>query len=405
MVRSAVARMWTVLLAVGTLAVGVYGCEGASRAEAPATSGMGANRGSGTMRAPVDAALAAKGRVIFRFDDFGDSRFWTDTLHLNRVVETLTPVQALGLGLKVDVDALPPGTLESADLNDPATTVALLRLNAVVGVTARVEDGHIQRIGITCALCHSTVDDAVAPGVGHRLDGWPNHDLNVGAIVASSPAIPDGALVRYLRSWGPGFYDARVNVDGRMDGPVVIPPAYGLHGVALETYTGEGPISYWNAYVAVTQMHGQGSFSDPRLGIHVSPGGPNLVQPALAALREYQLSLDAPEGAAASEASRRGRTLFEGKAGCARCHAGPHLTDAPALHDPSEVPTEPTWAERSATGAYRTTPLRGLIQHAPYFHDGSAATLEDVVDRYDAFFDLGLTAQERSDLVAYLRTL
>ena len=235
--------------------------------------------------------------------------------------------------------------------------------------------------------------------------GWPNHDLNVGAIVASSPAIPDGALVRYLRSWGPGFYDARVNVDGRMDGPVVIPPAYGLHGVALETYTGEGPISDWNAYVAVTQMHGQGSFSDPRLGIHVSPGGPNLVQPALAALREYQLSLDAPEGAAASEASRRGRTLFEGKAGCARCHAGPHLTDAPALHDPSEVPTEPTWAERSATGAYRTTPLRGLIQHAPYFHDGSAATLEDVVDRYDAFFDLGLTAQERSDLVAYLRTL
>lgn len=391
-------------MGVLALVAAVVGCQDDGRVTAPG-GGPRFNQGSGTMRAPLNPELVARGKEIFRHDDFGDPAFWTGALHLNEVVNTLTPVQALGLGLKVDLDALPPGLLGSVDLNSPATTRALLSLDAVVGVRARVEGDRITSLGITCALCHSTVDDAAVPGVGHRLDGWPNRDLNVGGIVAASPAIAAGAFRDYLLSWGRGRYDARVNLDGRMDGPTEIPPAYGLADVALETYTGEGPVSYWNAYVAVTQMHGQGTFSDPRLGIHVTPDGPNLVQPKLPALREYQLSLAAPAGDAASAASERGRALFEGRAGCAECHVPPTFTDAPRLHAPAELPVEATWADRSATKLYRTTPLRGLIHHAPYFHDGSAATLADVVARYDAFKGLGLSVAERSDLVAYLRTL
>ncbi len=396
------------------LMAGLLACDAPDPTTSPAAATSRFNMGSGTMRTPLNPQLVARGKRIFRYDDFGDSRFWTGTLHLNDVVETLTPLQALGLGLKVDVDAVPPAVLDAvltnpALLSDPATTRALLSLNAVVGVTATVEGDHVTSLGITCALCHSTVDDAVTGGIGHRLDGWPNRELQVGAIVGASPAIPaSGSFGQYLATWGPGFYDARVNLDGRTDGPVVIPPAYGLRDVALETYTGEGPVSYWNAYVAVTQMHGQGAFSDARLGIHVHPDGPDLVQPKLAALREYQLSLAAPapqSGEYDAAAAARGRTLFDGAAGCAGCHVPPTYTDAPRLHAPSEVPVEPSWAERSATGEYRTTPLRGLLRHAPYFHDGSAATLADVVARYDAFFDLGLSAAQRSDLVEFLKTL
>ena len=241
--------------------------------------------------APLD--LSAQGRYIFRHWTFGDEPFWTDTLHLNQVIETaVSPATALAVGLKVDAERLPPGFLSGADLTSPATTVELLRRDAVVGVEAVVTaDRHVTRLGITCALCHSTVDNSVAPGVGRRLDGWPNHDLNVGAIVALSPALPTAAKAVF-NSWGPGKYDAEFSRDG-INNPVVIPPAFGLRDVALETYTGEGPVSYWNAYVAVTQMHGHGSFADPALGIDIVQI-PDRVRPVLPVLRAYQLSLSAP---------------------------------------------------------------------------------------------------------------
>src|SRR5690349_4312739 len=266
--------------------------------------------------------VPARGRHIFRHDTFGDEPFWTDTLKLNQVIETaVSPATALAVGLKVDADRLPPGFLASADLKSPATTVELLRRDAVVGVEADVTaDKHIKSLGITCALCHSTVDNAVTRGVGRRLDGWPNRDLNVGAIVALSPALP-GAVKAVFNSWGPGKYDAEFNRDG-INNPVVIPPAFGLHGVALETYTGEGPVSYWNAYVAVTQMHGHGSFSDPVLGIDIQQT-PDRVTPVLPVLRAYQLSLNTPPPPPESfdpAAAARGQAVFTGTARCGSCH-------------------------------------------------------------------------------------
>ncbi len=357
----------------------------------------------GPFNGPDIPSLVPEGQQIFRFDTFADDSFWTDTLHFNQVVAQVDPTTALKVGLKVDADALPPGILATADLHSPATTVALLKLNAVVGVKATVDgSGHVRTFGITCALCHSTVDNSVAPGIGHRLDGWPNHDLNVGAIIALSPALPASAKAVY-NSWGPGKYDARFNIDG-INGPVVIPPAYGLANVALETYTGEGPISYWNAYVAVTQMHAHGSFSDPRLGIHIVANGDS-VTPRLAALRSYQHSLPRPTSASFDAAgAARGTVVFDGVARCATCHRGTTYTDD-ALHRPSETGMDPLWANRGTTKLYRTTPLRGLAFHAPYFHDGSAATLEAVVEHYDTFFKLGLSQQQKEDLVEYLRSL
>ncbi|HEX8243209.1 MAG TPA: hypothetical protein VF541_06930 [Longimicrobium sp.] len=351
----------------------------------------------------------ARGREVFRNNTFGNERFWTDTLHMNQVIETaVDPVTALSVGLKVDADALPPGVLEGADLHSPATTVALLKLNAVVGVRAEVDaNNHITRLGVTCALCHSTVDNSVAPGIGRRMDGWPNRDLDPGKILSLSPALQSPAAQAVLLSWGPGRYDARWNIDGR-NSPVVIPPAYGLQDVALETYTGEGPISYWNRYVAVTQMHGQGSFHDARLGIDIRRS-PDLVDPVLGVLRDYQHSLQAPAPPAGSfdaAASARGKLVFEGKGRCSSCHAGPAFTDADArLHAPAETGMDPVWAERGTTDRYRTSPLRGVWQHPPYFHDGSARTLGDVVTHYDTVLGLKLTAQEKADLVEHLKSL
>lgn len=347
------------------------------------------------------------GQEVFRHATFGNERFWTDTLRLHEVIASaVDPQTALAVGLKVDADALPPGLLEGADLTDPATTIELLRHDAVVGVRGRVtEDGRLEQVGITCALCHSTVDDGVAPGIGSRRDGWPNLDLDVGAIVALSPVLPEETKAVF-RSWGPGRYDAYFNIDGIND-PTVIPPAYGLQDVALETFTGEGSISYWNAYVAITQMHGQGTFSEPALGIDIQ-ASPDSVNPKLPALLLYQLTLHAPEpppGAVDGAAADRGRAVFSGKAACAECHVPPTYTDAPELHDPSETGMDPTLAQRSLTGRYRTTPLRGLLRHAPYFHDGSAKTLAAVVEHYDQVLGLGLTEAEKSDLVAFLETL
>jgi mono/diheme cytochrome c family protein len=369
-------------------------------------------------RRPLDPQLVAQGKEIFRYDTFGDEAYWTDTLRMNEVIESaVSPAVALSVGLKVDADALPQAVKQAiaagdVDLNDPATTLALLELDAVVGVKGVVEtvDGvkRLSRVGITCALCHSTVDNSFAPGIGKRLDGWPNRDLNVGAIVALSPEVP-AELKAILNGWGPGFYDPRINFDG-LNTPLVIPPAFGLRDVAKETYTAEGPVSYWNAYVAVTQMHGQGSFEDPRLGVDID-ADPDLVTSKLPALREYQFSLEAPApppGSFDAAAAARGEQLFNGRAGCAECHDPRNsFTDINAniLHAPSETGMDPAYAQRTTQKRYRTTPLRGVWQHPPYFHDGSAATLADAVAHYDSFLELGLSAQQRADLVEYLKSL
>jgi mono/diheme cytochrome c family protein len=348
------------------------------------------------------------GQQIFRYDTFGDEAHWTGTLRMHEVISSsVDPVTALGVGLKVDADALPPGILETADLTSPATTVALLSLNAVVGMQGKVAaDGTLQGVGITCALCHSTVDNSVAPGIGRRLDGYPNRDLDPGFILSLSPAFSEEQKA-VLRSWGPGRYDPRWSIDGQ-NFPVLIPPAYGLKGVEFEIYTGDGPISYWNAYVAVTQMGGQGVFQDPRIGVSVVRT-PDLVTSKLPALRAYQLSLPAPPPPAGSfdaEAAERGQAVFTGQGRCASCHQGPTFTDAnTTLHAASETGMEPFYATRSATKLYRTTPLRGAWQHPPYFHDGSAATFADVVQHYDSFLSLGLSDEQKADLVEYLKSL
>ena len=356
-----------------------------------------------------DAPKSASGKDIFRFDTFGNETFWTDTLRMPEALAKVDPTTALSVGLKVDADALPPGILKTADLKSPATTVALLKLNAVVGVKGTVvtKDGKdtLMRVGITCALCHSTVDDSVAPGIGKRLDGRPNLTLNPGAIIALSPAL-DASKKAVYNSWGAGKYDPRYNQDGK-NGPVVIPPAYGLAGVKMATYTGDGDISYWNNYVAVTQMAGHGAFKEPRLGINVEAKGEDLVKPKLPALREYQHSLAKPAPAAGSfdaGAAQRGQAVFAGAGKCATCHAGKSFTDE-KLHAAAETGMDPAYAARSATKKYRATPLRALGQHAPYFHDGTAASLAAVVDHYDTTLKLKLSADQKKDLVEYLKSI
>jgi hypothetical protein len=375
---------------------------------------------------PAIGAKPFDGREIFRFDTFRDEQLWTDTLRLHEAIAKVTPATALAVGLKVDSEALPPPVITALeagqlDVNDPAVTRRLLELNAVVGVMGKVSDDHLKSIGVTCALCHSTVDNSVAPGIGKRLDGWPNRDLNVGAIVSLSPVLSD-SLKAELRSWGPGKYDARHHA---FDGssiiilntpslPTVIPPAFGLQDVGFETFTGDGPISYWNNYVGVTQMGGHGSFSDPRLGLTVTQK-PDVVQPKLPALLDYQLSLRTPPppGSLNGTAAARGEALFNGAAKCGTCHIPPTYTDVrsgpdpgvPFLHSPAEIGADPQYAARSATGLYRTTPLRALWQHPPYFHDGSAADLLAVVNHYDSVMSLGLTAAQKADLVEFLKSL
>lgn len=377
---------------------------------------------------PAARPKVADGQQIFRFDTFGDEQLWTNTLQMHLAIATVSPSTALGVGLKVDVEALPQAVIDAlsrneVNLNDPAVTVQLLSLNAVVGVVGKVDDqGRLTRIGITCALCHSTVDDSFTTGIGKRLDGWPNRDLNVGAILGLSPALPD-SLKAEFGTWGPGKYDPRHHA---FDGtniiplnsptlPVLLPPAYGLRGVGFETYTGDGSISYWNSYVGVSQMGGQGNFSDPRIDLTIIQK-PDRVTAKLPALLDYQLSLAAPAppgGSFNAAAARRGERLFHGKAKCATCHMPPTYTDVlsgpdpsvPFLHDPAEVGTEPFYAARSATGKYRTSPLRGIWQHPPYFHDGSAANLLAVVNHYDQRFALHLSPSQKADLVEFLKSL
>jgi hypothetical protein len=374
---------------------------------------------------PDDPALIAAGKDIFRFDTFGDETFWTDTLRMHEVIRSaVDPTTALSVGLKVDTDSLPPAVVAgiqngSISLKSPATTVGLLKLNAVVGVKGTVStvggQDVLTRVGITCALCHSTVDNSFAPGIGKRLDGWPNHDLNPGAIIALSSALTPAQKAVY-NSWGKGKYDARYNFDG-LNGPSVIPPAYGLKGVTSVTYTGDGAeLAYWNRYVAVTQMHGHGSWVESRATPPENiQNQPDMVTSKLAALQAYQLSISsppAPVGSFDAAAAARGRVVFDGAGKCASCHAGSNFTDAPGkLHSPTEVVSEPepnnapSFASRSATKMYRSTPLRGLWQHAPYFHNGVATTLDGVVEVYNTRKALGLSAQQKADLVQYLKSL
>jgi hypothetical protein len=374
------------------------------------------------------AAQQLDGQQIFRFDTFGDEQLWTNVLRMHDVVSALDPATALGVGLKVDVDALPASAVSAlragqVDLTSPAVTNQLLQLNAVVGVKGSFDGfGRLTSVGITCALCHSTVDNSFAPGIGKRLDGWANRDLNVGAIVALSPALPD-TLKTEFRTWGPGKYDPRHHAFNGTSLiplnspslPVVIPPIFGLKGVVFATFTADGPIPYWNSYVGVGQMGGHGSFSDPRINLSIQQT-PDLVTPKLAALLDYQLQLRTPlppDGSVDRTAANRGKQLFMKEAGCASCHRPPDFTDVvnrplrplPFLHDPTDVGMDPRYADRSATGKYRTTPLRALWQHAPYFHDGSAPDLLAVVNHYDSLFGLKLTAAQKADLVEYLKSL
>ena len=439
--RSVVCFALLVLIATGTIAAG-------QRRDAA--------KGPRGFDAEIDKHardMVERGREIFRFDTFGDEDFWGGTLQLHKAiagqklggvgpgVDTRT---ALAVGLKVDSDALPSALIASlkhgrVDLDDPATTVALLRLNAVLGVTGFFDGaGRLQSLGIQCALCHSTVDDSLAPGIGRRLDGWANRDLNVGAIVALAPnlqpvtdllGVSDATARAVLNAWGPGKFDAGLLIDGipfRPDGrsaATLIPPAFGLAGVNLHTWTGWGSVTHWNAFVANLEMHGKGTFYDPRLndptqfplaaraGFGNVRNTPDLITPKLAALHLYQLAIPAPAAPAGSfdtSATSRGEALFNNKARCATCHVPPLFTEPGwNMHTPAEVGIDDFQANRSPDRRYRTAPLRGLWTHTKggFYHDGRFATLHDVIKHYNAHFKLKLTEAEASDLVEYLKSL
>ncbi|MFM6849549.1 MAG: hypothetical protein ACKOVB_10645 [Terrabacter sp.] len=408
---------------------------------------------------PAASSLAASddlvqaGQNTFRFDTFGDEAFWGGTLGLHKAIAGaanggvgpgVSPKTALGVGLKVDVTAL-PASLRTAiaggqvNLDDPATTLALLKLNSVVGVKGIFDSaGKLSSVGIECALCHSTVDNSFAPGIGNRRDGWPNRDLNVGAIVGLSPNLQPVATLlhtdvatvhKVLDSWGPGKFDAELFLDGKAFQPngtsaaTLLPAAFGLAGVNLHTYTGWGSVPYWNAFVAVLEMHGKGTFFDPRLDNaaqfpiaaengfgHVTPPV-DLVTPKLPGLQAYQLSLAAPKppkGTFDQSAATRGRKLFTGLAQCSTCHVPPLFTEpGQNLHPGSDIGIDNFEADRSPTHMYRTTPLAGLWTHQAggFYHDGRFPTLLSVVQHYNSTFKLGLTASQQSDLVQYLLSL
>jgi len=417
------------------------------------------------------AEMIAEGRNTFRFDTYGDEAFWGDTLRLHQAIEGaqfggvgagLSPSNALALGLKVDADALPPKVLNDLkkgriDLNDPAVTLTLLRQDAVVGVKGFFNsDNSLRSVGLTCAVCHSTVNDSIAPGVGQRLDGWANRDLNSGAIIALAPnlspfvnllktvnpAIDDATVRTVLNSWGPGKFDAELILDGKAFQPdntsaaTLLPNAYGLAGFNLHTWTGGwGTVTYWNAFVAVLELHGIGTFFDERLDntnkfpvaaaarlghISVDPDS-DLVTSKLPALHYYQLSLLAPKPRPGIDfdiaAAARGDELFGGKANCNSCHREPLWTE-PGWNDhtPAEMRIDSFQADRSPDGNYKTMNLAGKFvtelglfmkpeNKGRFYHDGRFKTLLDVVNSYDTRFSLGLTDQEKHDLVEYLKSL
>jgi hypothetical protein len=401
--------------------------------------------------------LFSEGRRVFRRETFGSEDFWGDKLRLHQAIAGeryggvgpgLTARQALALGLKVDVDQLPrivaaAITGGSVSLDSETTTLELLKAGAVVGVEGFFNDPadpmRLTSVGITCALCHSTVNDQLTTGIGDRVDGWPNRDLDVGRIIALAPSLQpfeealrmDSASIRkVLLAWGPGKYDAELIHDGkgfRPDGKTaatLLPAAYGQAGVNLHTYGGWGSVTHWNAYVAITQMHGKGTFFDPRLNdperfpVAARTGAwnvrdvPDLTTKHLPALHYYQLSIPAPTPPSDSydhEAAERGRAVFEGKATCASCHVPPLFTEPGwPMHTAEEIGIDDFHASRSPDGRfYRTTPLRGLFvrMKGGFYHDGRFPTLLDVVNHYDGHFRLGLTPSEKTDLVEYLKSL
>ena len=386
--------------------------------------------------------MVAEGQKTFRFDTFGDEDFWTGTLKLNQAIATVSPATALSVGLKVDVDALPRSLIQAlkkgqVDLNSPATTLALLQLNAVIGVTGTVQGNKLVSLGVQCALCHSTVDNSLAPGIGHRLDGWANRDLNIGAIIALAPDLSavaslldtDQATVRaVLNSWGPGKFDAELFMDGKAfngntSAATLIPPAFGLAGVNLHTWTGWGSVTYWNAFVANLEMHGKGTFFDPRLadpvqfpvaakaGFDDVRNTPDLITGKLANLHFFQLALEAPPAPAGSfdaAAAKRGQVVFDGAGKCATCHVPPLFTEPGwNMHKPEEIGVDAFQADRAPDHRYRTSPLKGLWTHMKggFYHDGRFATLNAVVDHYNTTMALGLSPAQENDLVEYLKSL
>lgn len=398
-----------------------------------------------------DPVLINDGKAIFRFDTFGDEDFWSGLLHIDKAIAGknlggfgpgVSPKTALAVGLKVDAAALPSNVVEgiksgAVNLDDPATTIALLKLNAVVGVKGNfTEKGELKSLGITCASCHSTVDNSFAPGIGNRLDGWPNRDLNVGAIIsltdnaqpiANMLHVSEPTLRSVLAAWGPGRYPAILFMDGkafRPDGKIaanLIPAAFGLKGIKLTTYTGWGDISYWNAFVANLEMHGKGTFSDPRLNdpakypiavenkFYDVRNNPDLITSKLPALKAYQHSIDAPQPPSNSfdhVAAAKGKKIFNTKAKCGTCHAAPLFADN-KLHSATELGIDDFEAKRSPTGKYRTTPLGGLFARSKggFYHDGRFATVTDVVNHYNNHFTLNLSASEKQELEEYLKSL
>ncbi len=411
----------------------------------------------GTRRHPEGSRsikqILQQGKEIFRYDTFESEDFWGGELRLHETIlgaklggvgPGVSPKTALSLGLKVDADSLPPTLIEAlkkgrVDLDDPATTVELLKLNAVVGLTGFFNDREeLESLGIQCALCHSTVDNSISMGIGRRLDGWANRDLNIGAIITSAPnlspftellEVDEDTVRRVLLAWGPGKFDAQLILDGkgfRPDGKTaatLIPPAFGLAGVNLHTWTGFGSVPYWNAFVAVLEMHGKGTFFDERLnnpaqfpvaaraGLWNVRNEPDVVSPKLPALHIYQLSLAAPpppKGSFDPQAAARGQRLFMGKAQCSTCHVPPTFSEPGFnMHRPEEIGIDSFQADRSPEFRYRTSPLKGLWTHQKggFYHDGRFATLHEVVNHYNQVFRLGLTEQESRDLVEYLRSL
>lgn len=396
--------------------------------------------------------MIERGRNTFRYDTFGDQDFWGGTLQIHKAIKGaklggvgpgVSPATALAVGLKVDQDVLPESLVRALkagkiNLSDPAVTVELLKLNSVIGLTGFFDrSGNLESVGIQCALCHSTVDNALAPGIGYRLDGWANRDLNVGAVVNLSPDLSSVAEIlgvdqntvrSVLNSWGPGKFDAEVFMDGKAfnqgkSGATLIPPAFGLAGVNLHTWTGWGSVTHWNAFVANLEMHGKGTFYDPRLAddvrfpIAARNGFDNvrseidLITPKLGDLHFYQLALESPIPPSNSfdrGAARRGQKIFNGVAQCSSCHVPPLFTEPGwNMHTAEEVGIDDFQASRSPDDRYRTSPLKGLWTHTKggFYHDGRFATLLDVVNHYDQVKKLDLTDQEKHDLVEYLKSL
>ena len=398
--------------------------------------------------------MLAEGKQTFRFETFGDEAYWTDALQLNKAIlgeknggvgGGLSPKAALAAGLKVDMDVIPADVAAAikagkVNLDDPAITLTLLQLNAVLGVKGTFDNNKkLVSIGLTCASCHSTVDDAFAPGIGHRLDGWANRDLNVGAIVSMAPNLKpitdalgvDVATVKkVLASWGPGKFDALLNLDGkafRPDGKsaaTLIPEAFGHAGHTLHTWTGGwGDVTYWNAYVANLELLGKGNFYDARfddakkypVAAKTQAGhkhnNPDMITDKLAALQFYQLSIEAPKAPDSiynKDAAVRGMVLFSAKAKCASCHVPPLFTEPGwNTHKASDIGIDDFQSNRSPDNSYVTQGLKGLWTHMKggFYHDGRFATLMDVVNHYNNFKKLSLNEIEKKDLVEYLKSL